>query len=363
MRGGEKVLEVFCELYPEATVFTLLHIPGSVSPRIESMKIETSFIQKMPFVKKKYRSYLPLFPAAIERFDLRRFDLVLSSSHCVAKGAIPGTEANHVCYCHTPMRYVWAMYEEYFGKGKVGGVSRMLIPHFASYLRTWDAASCPRVDEFVANSHNVSKRIERYYGRGSDVIYPPVDTEGTWLSTEDEGYYLAVSAFAPYKKVEIAVEAMSRLGRKLVIVGTGQDEKKLKKAAGADTVFVGWADSESLRKYYAGCRALLFPGEEDFGIVPVEAQCYGKPVIAYGAGGALETVVAEGRGYESAGAGRAPTGVFFDEQTPEALAEAVLAFESMSFDHKAIREHALSFDRALFKKRISEKIGSSLLKG
>jgi glycosyltransferase involved in cell wall biosynthesis len=363
MRGGEKVLEVFCELFPEATIFTLVHVRGSVSEKIEALPIRTSFLQNLPLISKKYRSYLPLFPGAIEKFDLKGYDLVLSSSHCVAKGVIPDTEALHICYCHTPMRYVWTMYEEYFGDDRVTGLKRWLIPHIAGYLRMWDSGSCSRVDRFVANSHNVRKRIERYYGRTAEVIYPPVETDGTYLSESDEGYYLVVSAFAPYKRVDLVVEAFNRLDRRLVVIGSGQDEKRLKKAAGGNTSFLGWVDRKDLIRHYAGCRALVFPGEEDLGIVPIEAQCFGKPVIAYGAGGVIETVrgVSVGKGIESA-SDRPPTGLFFDRQTPEALIGAIDAFESMTFDREAIRNHALSFEREAFKRRIAALIDDELSK-
>jgi glycosyltransferase involved in cell wall biosynthesis len=360
MRGGEKVLEVFCELFPEARIFTLVHNEGSVSPIIESMEVETSFIQKLPLVKKKYRSYLPLFPAAIEKMNLRGFDLILSSSHCVAKGAIPGAGAYHICYCHTPMRYVWTMYQEYFGRGKAGPLTRWLMPMVANYLRVWDSSTVHRVDRFVANSEHVRKRIRRYYGREADVIHPPVSTENTYLSESDQGYFLVVSAFAPYKRVDIAIEAFKHLKERLVVIGTGQDEKSLKKMAGSNVDFLGWVDSEGLAEYYSGCKALIFPGEEDFGIVPVEAQCFGKPVIAYGTGGVLESV----RGVWSKSPGgelvENPTGLFFEEQSAEALAAAVRDFSAISFSPSRIREHALRFDKEIFRDRIKSYIEKQL---
>lgn len=352
MRGGEKVLEILCELYPEATVFTLVHNRGSVSPVIESMPIRTSFIQGFPMSGKRYRRYLPFFPSAVEKLDLRGFDLVISSSHCVAKGAIPGPGAVHICYCHTPMRYVWSMYDEYFGGGRAGPVASRLLPYIANYLRLWDSSSAHRVDTFIANSSHVKKRIERYYGRDAAVIHPPVQTEGTYLSGEDDGYYLVVSAFAPYKRVDIALEAFRILGRRLVVVGTGQDERRLRRLAGPGVEMAGWVDTEGLRGYYARCRALVFPGEEDFGIVPVEAQCYGKPVIALGRGGALETVRGIWADEQGKGDAKGASGVFFREQSASALAGAVERFEQLAFDHRAIRERALSFDREVFRDRI-----------
>jgi glycosyltransferase involved in cell wall biosynthesis len=351
MRGGEKCLEALCGIFPEADVFALVHVPGSVSGKIERHAIRTSFVQNLPFVKGKYRSYLPLFPAAIERFDLRAYDLVVSSSHCAAKGIIPRPDAFHLCYCHTPMRYVWDMYHEYFGGGRTGPVSGILIPFFANYLRMWDVASSVRVDRFVANSEHVRKRILKYYGRPADVVHPPVETARTRLSRTDDGYFLIVSAFAPYKRVDLAVEAFNRLGERLVVVGSGPEEKRLKAAAKPNITFAGWAGAEALRGYYANCRALVFPGEEDFGIVPVEAQCWGKPVIAFGRGGALETVRGHWADSNSKPA-RNCTGVFFREQTADGLAGAMKRFSRTDLDAAAIRKHALSFDASVFERKI-----------
>ncbi|MBN1893629.1 glycosyltransferase [bacterium] len=345
MRGGEKCLEALCELYPGATLFTLIHNRGSVSPVIESMDIRTSFVQKIPFAARHYRNLLPLFPSAIERLDMRGYDLVISSSHCVAKGVIPRPSALHLCYCHTPMRYIWSMYDAYFGPGRSSGIAAMVMPDLAKRLRRWDVASSGRVNYFIANSENVHGRIRRYYNRDAAVIHPPVDTAVTRLSVRSDGYYLIVSAFAPYKRIDLAVRAFNELGRKLVIVGTGQDEKSLKSIAGPKIEFIGWADSRTLDSLYSGCRALIFPGEEDFGIVPVEAQCYGKPVIAYGAGGVLETVKGGWAGERPL---RGATGVFFREQTVGDLKLAVLYSESLDFDPAAIRRNALRFDRRHF---------------
>ena len=360
MRGGEKCLEALCELFPAAAVFTLVHVKGSVSRTIERMDIRTSFVQSLPLAGTRYRSMLPLFPAAIERFNLRSFDLVISSSHCVAKGVIPGAEAVHICYCHTPMRYVWAMYEDYFGGERASRAARLGMPFMANYLRMWDVTSAERVDAFVANSQNVRKRIRRYYRREAEVVFPPVDTKSTWLSSEDRGYFLIVSAFAPYKRIGLAIEAFNQLGERLVIIGTGQEEKRLKRAAKHNVEFLGWMEPARLGEYYAGCRALIFPGEEDFGIVPVEAQCFGKPVIALGKGGALETI----KGLwpsEAAGAGSSThTGIFFREQTPEQLIEAVRAFREVRFDPGYIRTHALQFDGAVFKSRMRDIVERQL---
>ncbi|MEX2088527.1 MAG: glycosyltransferase, partial [Bacteroidota bacterium] len=294
MRGGEKVLEVLCELHPGADLFTLLHNPGTVSPAIERMSIRTSFVNSLPFKENGYRRYLPLFPRAIESFDFSPYDLILSTSHCVAKGAVPRAGALHICYCHTPMRYVWEMYDDYFGKGRAGVLTRAAMKFFAPRLRQWDVRSSDRVHFYVANSQNVARRIHRHYGRAADVIHPPVDTSLFRSSERDEGYYLIVSALVPYKRVDLAVRVFNILGERLLVVGKGPELETLKAMASKRIEFLGWQPDSELAGLYAGCRALVFPGVEDFGIVPLEAMASGKPVIAFGRGGALETVVAEG---------------------------------------------------------------------
>ena len=368
MRGGEKCLEVFCELFPEADIWTLLHKPGAVSSTIESHRIFTSFLQRLPFIQNRYRLFLPLFPTAVEQFSLKGYDVVLSSSHCVAKGIVPPPDALHVCYCFTPMRYVWDMYHDYFGKGRRGRLSGALVSLFSHYLRLWDAVSSRRVDRFVAISKHVARRIRRYYGRESEVIHPPVDTEFFTPEGGSGDFYLMITAFAPYKRVDLAIRALRSLGRPLRIIGSGQDEKRLRAMAGPDVTFLGWQSDEVLRENYSACRALIFPGEEDFGIVPLEVQACGRPVIAYGRGGALETVVPlgpEGRSPEAPGEGVAhgqegptdsPTGVFFNDQTEESLIEAVRLFETYEdrFELEAARANALRFDRGRFKERISD---------
>lgn len=347
MRGGERVLEVMCELFPDADLFTLLHIPGSVSKIIENRKIYTSLIQKMPQASRRYRHYLPLFPRAIEKFDMSEYDFILSTSHCVAKGIKPRPGALHICYCFTPMRYVWDLFDQYFGDKNF--IMRRIIGMFARRLRRWDVRTSSRVTHFSSISEFVRERIQRHYNRESTIIYPPVECSRFEVSHEDGGFYLMVSAFAPYKRVDIAVEAFNRLGLPLKIVGTGQDEKKLRAMAGPNIEFLGWKSDEEVAGYYAKCRAFLFPGEEDFGITPLEAQACGKPVVAYGSGGALETVT------ES-------TGVFFAEQTPEALMAAVREFEAdrERFVPEAIRRNAEKFDRPVFKRTMESFVRSKL---
>lgn len=347
MRGGEKVLEVLCELYPDATLVTLLHNKGMLSPAIEMMNIKTSFINKLPFKVKKYRNYLPLFPLAIELIDFSKYDLIISTSHCVAKNSKPGKNALHICYCHTPMRYVWEMYDEYFGKDKAGFLTRTAMSITAPLLRSWDVQTSRRVHYYVANSYNVAGRINQYYNRQADVIHPPVDTSLFQISEKNEDYFLIVSALVPYKKVEIAVNAFNKTGKRLVIVGTGPESEKLKLIAKDNIEFLGWRRDDELAEIYSGCRALIFPGVEDFGIVPLEAMACGKPVIAFAKGGALETVVDKDPN---------STGVFFYEQTTDSLISAIEEFEKKSFDPRLIRNHALEFDRAIFKERIKKYI-------
>ncbi|MCX6350182.1 MAG: glycosyltransferase, partial [Candidatus Aureabacteria bacterium] len=276
MRGGEKVLEVLCELYPAADVFTLFYRPEKVSERIRGMKVTASFLQGLPFARSRYRFYLPLFPRAVESFDLSGYDLVISVSHAAAKGCRPGRGAWHVCYCLTPMRYLWFMKEEYFGSNPWRNAT--LAPFFA-YLRKWDVAGARRVNDFFAISKYVAGRIARVYNRPAEVVYPPVDADFFRPGGEERGYFLVVSALVPYKRVDLALKAFQRLGLPLKVVGTGPLEKKLKETASPGVEFLGWLDGEALRACYRGCRALIFPGEEDFGIFPLEAMACGRPVI------------------------------------------------------------------------------------
>jgi len=346
MRGGERCLEVFCELFPDADLFTLLHVPGSVTPAIERRRVVTSFIQRIPGAASGYRRLLPLFPAAVGRFDLRGYDLVLSSSHAVAKGVRVPPGAQHVCYCFTPMRYVWDLYDDYFGR-RAGAVTRLLMPPAAAILREWDRRTARGVHHFVAISHFIADRIRRAYDRVAEVIYPPVDVARFRVDESAEDFYLVVSALAPYKRVDLAVEAANRLGRRLLVIGTGPEERRLRAMAGAGVEFLGWRDDAQVADHYARCRALLFPAVEDFGIAPLEAMASGRPVIALGRGGALETVVPPGTAAP-------PTGLFFEEQTADDLAGAIREFERdpRRFEPKALRRRAESFDRPIFKERI-----------
>ncbi len=299
MRGGEKVLEHLCDLFPYAPIFTLFHFPGSVSRAIESHPIHTSFLNRLPGLRRHYRRYLPLFPTAIEEFDLQGFDLVVSSSHCVAKGVIPHPGTFHVCYCHTPMRYAWDQEHAYFPQRT--GLTAHLRSLTLSALRAWDAASASRVDLFVANSSFVAERVRRYYGRHAEVAPPPVDVEfftpaapavpGAEGGERDpRGHGLMVSALAPYKRVEVGIAACERLGLPLYIVGEGPEHERLARLAGPKTHLLGRVSPERLRDLYRGALCFLQPGVEDFGIAAVEALACGTPVAAVRRGGVLDIV-------------------------------------------------------------------------
>jgi glycosyltransferase involved in cell wall biosynthesis len=358
MRGGEKCLEVLCELFPRATLFTLFRGKNPLSPAIAGMEIRTSFLDRLPFIHRYYRLCLPLFPAAIEHLDLKGYDLVISSSFCAAKGVVAMPDSLHICYCYSPMRYAWDMRREYFSNGF--GPARALLPFFLSRLRAWDATASLRVDSFIAISRHVQDRIRKYYRRGSTVIHPPVDCQR--FRPADPGaksgdHYLMVTALAPYKRVDLAVEAFNRSGKPLRIVGSGPGLKRLRKQARGNIEFLGWRSDDELRDHYQACRALVFPGEEDFGIAPLEAQASGKPVIAYGRGGALETIIPL--------PAERPTGVLFPEPTVESLERAVATLEANAgrFDPAEIRKNALRFDRPIFKERLKEFIERKVAAG
>ncbi len=348
MRGGEKCLEVLCRRWPHAQLYTLLHHRGSVSPPIEDLTPHTSFLHYLPGVARYYRYLLPVMPFAAATWRLPPSDLVVSFSHCVAKSAKPPRGVPHVCYCFTPMRYAWHMQNAYFSKDRVGALKARLLARLLAELRDWDRRTAEGVTHFLAISQTVQQRIRECYGRDSTVVYPPVDTDFYCPApVPRDDYYLVVSAFAPYKRLDLAVAACNRLQRPLVVIGTGQDERRLKSIAGPTVRFLGWQSDEQIRDHLRRCRALLFPGEEDFGIVPVEAQACGTPVIAYGRGGATETVV-------PLGGRREPTGVFFAEQTVEALLDALATFESRlgDFSAAAARRQAQRFNAGRFREEL-----------
>ena len=359
MRGGERCLEVFCELFPDADLFTLLHIPGNVSPRIESMRIHTSFLQNLPGIENYYRYYLPVMPWAIGTFNLKGYDLILSSSHCVAKGVRIAGGGTHICYCFTPMRYIWDQFDIYFlerGRWIQSLFMRLLRP----FLKNWDVRSNRGVDQFIAISRHIQKKIESYYQKESTVITPPVNT-GFFSpgNVPREDFFLIVSALSPYKRVDLAVEAFSELGYPLRIIGTGPEMPYLRTIAASNIQFLGSVTDEQVRSHYARCRALVFPGEEDFGIVPLEAQAMGCPVIALGKGGALETVIPESGSWKPQTGipeekTQNPTGLFFYQTQKKSLCQAIEYFNTVEtkFDANEIRKHALEFNLDQFQYRI-----------
>jgi glycosyltransferase involved in cell wall biosynthesis len=359
MRGGERCLEVFCEIFPGADLFTLVHRRGAVSPTIERVTIHTSWLQSLPLATTYYRHLLPFFPLAIRQFQLTGYDLVLSSSHAVAKGARRDGSPLHVCYCFTPMRYIWDQSPVYFPRTRFSPVSWALLQALFRYLRSWDVKTARDVDEFVAISSHIAAKIRAYYNRHAHVIPPPVDcgffTPDSSPQHHGASFYLVVSALVPYKRVDIAVAAFNRLRLPLVVIGVGPERSKLERDASSSVTFLGWQPDAVVRDYYRQCEALIFPGEEDFGIVPLEAQACGKPVIALGKGGALETVIPLHGITREAMLCRSPTGVFFDEASVDALCEAVSTCQrhTAAFDPVAIRQHALHFDRPEFKTRIT----------
>ena len=353
MRGGEKCLEAVCRRFPDADLFTLLHAPGRTSPTIERMQITTSFLQHLPGISRHYRYWLPLMPRAIESLQIPAdVDLVLSFSHAVAKSIQPPPGVPHVCYCFTPMRYAWQLRRDYCSPGRGGGLCSAGLSAareaVLDRIRRWDRDTSDRVTHYIAISETIAGRIAECYGRKSAVIYPPVDTEFyTPDAVSREDFYLCVSALAPYKKIDLAIEACRRLGRRLVVIGAGPERRKLARAAGHDMELLGWRSDADIRDYLRRCRALIFPGQEDFGIVPVEAQACGTPVIAFARGGATETVL--GASQRNIG-----SGVFFEEQTPESLSEAILWLEAHGEQCSAAvaRQQALRFNAQRYEREL-----------
>jgi len=362
MRGGERCLEGLCTLFPDADLYTLLHNPGSVSPLIEDRRIATSSLEGIPGFRKHYRYFLPLMPSAIETFDLSEYDLVLSSSHCVAKGVIPHPDATHLAYLHTPMRYAWDQWPQY--ARSMHPLMRAIASPVLSSMRTWDVASASRVNRFVANSSFIAGRIKRYYDRAATVVHPPVRTVYFDIARQPEDHYLIVSAMVPYKRIDLAITAFNRLERPLRIVGDGPLLHELKAQAGPHISFTGWLSDEELKACYSTCRALIQTATEDFGIVSVEAQAAGVPVLALGRAGALDTVIPLKTSLNVVGS-QQPTGVFFDDQTPDSLETAIRCFERNEalFDPEQIRSHARQFDEAVFVRRMREVIDETIASG
>ncbi|MBV8747281.1 MAG: glycosyltransferase [Xanthobacteraceae bacterium] len=348
MRGGEKVLEALCELWPEADIFTHVVVPNALSEGLRRHKIKTSFVAKLPRAASWYKAYLPLMPLALEQFDLRDYDLVISSESGPAKGIVASPHAVHICYCHSPMRYVWNMYHDYRRSG--GRVARMSMPLLMHYMRMWDLSSANRVDTFVANSHNVAARIHRYYQRDAHVVYPPVNVNafGPVNDSTPDDFYLMVGELVRYKRPDLAIETFNASGKHLVIIGGGEMLGELRRNAGPNIKILGSQPFDTIRSHYRRCRALIFPGEEDFGIVPVEAMAAGRPVIAFGRGGATETVV------------DGVTGVLFDNQTSADLSRAITRFEGTSFEPRTIGAHARAFDASRFKSQMRALVDVAL---
>lgn len=340
MRGGEKVLRSLARLYPDAPIFTLLRVPGSLTPDLEARSIHTTFVQHLPRAAKRYRSYLPVFPTAVATMNVHDYDLVVSSSHCVVKSVKVAPKAVHICYCHTPMRYVWDRFDDYFGPGRVSPLTRALARPVAGALRRWDAATASRVHHFVANSAYVAGRIARYYGRTAEVIPPPVDASFFTPGVGGPGDYdLVVTALAPYKRIELILEAYRGTGRRLRIVGRGPEEARLRRMAPREAEFLGYVDDESLRDLYRGSRAVIMASVEDFGIVPLEAMACGRAAVVFGEGGGPESVV-EGE-----------TGLVFREPTAASLRKTVESLDRLEFDPATLRARAEQFDVPVFESR------------
>ncbi len=336
MRGGEKCLEAIADLYPEAPIYTLFHEPGRIGPTLAKKVIRTSPLQRFPGVFKYYRYYLPFFPWAVRGLKMASYDGLISTSHCAIKGVSKSNKAWHVCYCFTPMRYAWDKFDNYFGEKK--GIKKSILKAIIDPIRRWDDRNSEGVDAFVAISDHVAGRIKRFYGREAAVIYPPVSTDYFTPSQDRrDDFYLIVSALVPYKQIDLAIQAFNQLGRKLIIIGEGPERARLERQAGVSVKFLGWRSDEEIRSYYRRCRALIFPGEEDFGIVPVEVQACGGFVIAYRKGGVVETVI-EGK-----------TGCFFDQPTIESLVNAVIQFEHQAWNPAESRKNAEKYSLARFK--------------
>lgn len=342
--GAEKVLEAFHEIWPEAPIYTLFYDKKSLGKKFQNWNIRVSPIQNLPFAVKHYRAYLALMPVAIERFDLRGYDLVISDSSAYSKGVLTHKNTKHICYCHSPTRYLWSDAYEYLeGLQGLEKLFKKFLPPLLTYLRNWDYLAAQRPDYFLTNSHFVAQRIKKYYHRDSTVIFPPVETDKFYISKDIDNYFLIISRFRPYKRIDLAIKAFNKLKTPLKIIGSGED-KTLRRIAKSNIEFLGSVSDQEKARYLAHCQALIHPQEEDFGIVAVEAMAAGRPVIAYKAGGALETVVDN------------VTGKFFDEQSWESLAEAVIKFKPEDYNSEKIRQHAMKFSVKRFQEELKDFI-------
>ncbi|MGH9384694.1 MAG: glycosyltransferase [Vicinamibacterales bacterium] len=357
MRGGEKALEVFCEIFPDADLFTLVQIPGTTSPTIEGRPIRRSPIQWLPFAGRLYRQYLPLFPFAVEQFDFDNYELVISTSHCAAKSVVVTGQARHLCYCLTPMRYAWDQFDSYFGPDRVGKLGNAALRPVLAWMARWDRDTANRVHRYLAISQYVARRIALYYNRASTLVYPPVDTDFYVPGTRDDDgrasptgrpHFLIVSALVPYKRVDLAMIAARQAGVALSIVGVGPERSRLESLASDEIQVLGRKTDEEIRTLYRHSIAAVLPGEEDFGIVPVEAQACGRPVVALGRGGALDTVI-EGE-----------TGVLVSDTTVDALAAGMRRAVETTWDSNRIRAHAERFSRSQFEANIRRVVDETL---
>lgn len=342
--GAERVLESFMDLFPDAPIYTIISDLSKMSKKIQTANVRNSFIQTIPFSKKHYKKMISLFPLAIEQFDLREYDLILSSSSAFAKGVITHPNQIHICYCYTPMRYVWDLYHQYIKEDVSNPIFRFLLPPILHRIRMWDQLTAQRVQHFIADSKNVANRITTYYGKDSTVIYPPVSFDNFKISEKIEDYFLIVSRLIPYKRIDTAIDAFNRLNWPLIIIGDGYDRKRLEGLAGPSVRFLGHQPDEVINDYYSKCQAFILAGEEDFGITPLEAQASGRPVIAFRKGGALETII------------EFETGLFFAEQHAQSLIDILLQFKNYNFDPQRIREHAFTFSKERFEQEISDYI-------
>jgi glycosyltransferase involved in cell wall biosynthesis len=347
-RGGEKVLKAISELFPSADIFAHVVEPSLVRREFPGRRVSTTFIARLPWSRRYYQAYLPLMPAALEQLDLRGYDLVISSESGPAKGVVVDPGATHICYCHSPMRYVWDLYHQY--REQSGRVTRAVMAPLLHYVRLWDQVSAQRVDHYVANSQFVARRIDKYYRRTASVIHPPVAVDDFDASRPAEDFYLSVGQLVSYKRADLLVDAFNALGKPLTVIGGGALLKSLRRRARANVRLLGSQPFDVIRDHYAKCRAVVFPGIEDFGMVPVEAMASGKPVICYARGGVLETII------------DGSTGVMFHEQTADCLADAVLRFESQAetFDTELIRTHARQFSEPVFKSRFKAFVERAL---
>jgi glycosyltransferase involved in cell wall biosynthesis len=345
MGGPERVAGAMHDIFPAAPMYTTVALPQSLPPHLRTADIRTSPLQKLPAIDKKFRHYFMLYPFAVEHFDLSAYDLIFISSSGYAKGVRRRRNAIHVCYCHTPMRWVWR-YDDYVERERFGRASRTLLPMMLWPLKRWDLRASQQPNYYIANSYLMADRIKKIYGREAHVIPPPIEVNRFHMSTEIDDYYLVLARLMPYKRIDLAIEACKRLNRRLIVIGDGPDRARLEKMADDRIEFLGRQPDKIVNYYAARCRALLFPGEEDFGMAPLEANAAGRPVIAYRAGGAMETV------HEGV------TGIFFDRASSHSLAEGIEAFESMHFDQYRVRRHAEKFDRSIFAFRVLQFLGS-----